>query len=176
MTDDLRQRYHDVLADALGECVNCGSPTAAKCICGPYGTAAALERLTDAALATRDSELEQIKEIIMGVFVCVGCGQAEGHPESCDLGGYADREELAAERRAELVHERDHWLLDERAPGCEYCLIDPPSPGIRITRAGYRALDEAAERYRTRVTTLEQYDAERAAIIAAHPATEADRG
>lgn len=34
----------------------------------------------------------------MSVTVCVGCGLTEGHPAWCDLGGYADREELAMER------------------------------------------------------------------------------
>lgn len=60
--------------------------------------------------------------------------------------------------------------------GCEDCLLDPPSFSVRVSRAGRRELDEARERYRHQLTTLEQYDAERAAIIAAHPATEAGRG
>jgi hypothetical protein len=107
----------------------------------------------------------------MSDLVCVGCGRTKGHPETCELGGYADREELAAERRAEWVHERDHWRLDERVPDCDFCLLDPPSVRVRVTDAGQRLLDEAAERYRQRRISLEQYDAERAAIIAAHSHT-----
>ncbi|MFD1546974.1 hypothetical protein [Nonomuraea guangzhouensis] len=111
----------------------------------------------------------------MSVIVCVGCGQTEGHPAWCDLGGYADREELAMARRAERAHEDEHWWLDERVEGCDDCLLEPPSFSVRVSPAGRRELDEARERYRLRVTTLKQYDAERAAIIAAHPATEAGR-
>ena len=104
----------------------------------------------------------------MSVLVCVGCGLTEGHLETCEGGGYADRDELAAERRTEQTHEREHWRLDERVPGCEFCLLDPPSFSVRVSDAGRRALDEARERYRQRRITVEQYDAERAAIIAAH--------
>jgi hypothetical protein len=60
-------------------------------------------------------------------LVCIGCGLADGHTPMCEGGGYAGREELAAERRAEQIHERDHWRLDERAPGCDFCLLDVPS-------------------------------------------------
>jgi hypothetical protein len=106
------------------------------------------------------------------ILVCVGCGLADGrHLETCEGGGYADREELAEEHRAERVHEHDHWRLDERVPGCEYCLLDPPSFSVRVSLAGRRELAEARERYRQRRISLEQYDAERAAIIAAHPLT-----
>ncbi|MEU6709962.1 hypothetical protein ABZ897_00670 [Nonomuraea sp. NPDC046802] len=104
------------------------------------------------------------------VFVCVGCGLTEGHPSWCDLGGYVDQQQHNAWLRAEQTHDREHERLSERVEGCEFCLIDPPSCGLRITSAGWRELDEARERYRQSRTTLEQYDAERAAIIAAHPA------
>ncbi|MEU7831346.1 hypothetical protein [Nonomuraea sp. NPDC049129] len=106
----------------------------------------------------------------MSVLVCVSCRLAEGHLETCEGGGYADRDELAMERRAERTHEHDHWRLDERVQGCDYCLLDPPSFSVRVSDTGRRELAEACERYRQRVTTLEQYDAERAAIIAAYPA------
>lgn len=104
----------------------------------------------------------------MSVIVCVGCGLTEGHLPVCEGGGYADRDQLAAERRAEQVHEREHWRLDERVKGCEYCLLDPPSFSVRVSEVGRRELGEARERYRQSRITLEQYDAERAAIIAAH--------
>jgi hypothetical protein len=105
----------------------------------------------------------------MSVIVCVGCGLTTGHLETCAGGGYAVREELAAERGAEQVHEHEHWRLDERVPGCDYCLLDPPSLSVRVSDTGRRELDEARERYRQGRTALEQYDAERSAIIAAHP-------
>lgn len=107
----------------------------------------------------------------MSNLVCSGCGLTEGHGETCEGGGYVDREELAAERRAERVHEREHDAFDERVPGCDFCLVDPPSFGVRVSDAGQRLLDEARERYRHNRITLEEYDAERAAIIAAHPRT-----
>jgi hypothetical protein len=110
------------------------------------------------------------KEETARTLVCVGCGLAEGHHPTCEGGGYDDREHLAMERRAEQVHEHDHYRLDERVSGCEYCLLDPPSFSVRVSDTGRRELGEARERYRQRVTSLEQYDAERAAIIAAHPA------
>ncbi|MFI9558892.1 hypothetical protein [Nonomuraea endophytica] len=106
----------------------------------------------------------------MSDYVCGGCGQAEGHPESCDLGGYATREQLVWEHQAELAHEQEHLRGSERVDGCDHCLLDPPSFGIRVTPAGQRELREAQDRYRTRQTTLAEYDAERAAAIAAHPA------
>jgi hypothetical protein len=101
----------------------------------------------------------------MNVIVCGGCGLAEGHLLMCEGGGYADRDDLAAERRAEQVHEHEHWRLDERVPGCDYCLLDPPSFSVRVSDTGQRELGEARERYRQGRTTLEQYDAERAEII-----------
>jgi hypothetical protein len=112
----------------------------------------------------------------MSVIVCGSCGLTEGHTEMCEGGGYDDREHLVTMRRAEQTHESEHLRFDERVSGCEFCLLDPPSFSVRISVTGGRELDEARERYRMRVTTLEQYDAERAAIIAAHPATQAGRG
>lgn len=104
------------------------------------------------------------------VLVCIGCGLAEGHTQMCEGGGYIDREHLAQMVDAERTHDRDHMRLNERVQGCESCLLDPPSFGVRVSETGRRELDDARERYRQRVITLEQYDAERAAIIAAHPA------
>lgn len=112
----------------------------------------------------------------MSVIVCVSCRLTEGHLPTCEGGGYADREQLAMEHQAERIHDAEHAWLDERVPGCEVCLLDPPSISVRVSVAGRRELGEARERYRQRVISLEQYDAERAAIIAAHPATEAGRG
>lgn len=105
----------------------------------------------------------------MSVIVCGSCGQTEGHPPTCELGGYTTREQLAWERDAERTHDTEHVLLDERVPGCESCLLDPPSFSVRVSARGQFELAEARVRYRLRWTTLEQYDAERAEIIAAHP-------
>ncbi|MER6575791.1 hypothetical protein [Nonomuraea sp. NPDC001023] len=104
----------------------------------------------------------------MSVLVCVGCGLAEGHLPTCEGGGYAPRELLAGGQLDEMTHQADHIWLTERVPGCDYCLADPPSFHVRVTKEGRELLDEARRRYCRRQLTLEEYDAERARIIAAH--------
>jgi hypothetical protein len=86
------------------------------------------------------------------------------------LYGAKKGEHRPLDRMCKSRREHEHAWLDERGPGCEYCLLDPPGISVRVSDTGRRELDNARERYRTRATSLEQYDAERAEIIAAHPA------
>ncbi|MEV0589656.1 hypothetical protein AB0I67_42510, partial [Nonomuraea sp. NPDC050310] len=83
-------------------------------------------------------------------IVCGSCGRREGHPEWCDLGGLTTREQLAQENQAWRTHKEEHRYLTERVDGCDFCLLDPPSFGARVTPAGQQELNAASERCRMR--------------------------
>ncbi|MFI6904867.1 hypothetical protein ACIBKY_26640, partial [Nonomuraea sp. NPDC050394] len=102
VADTLRQRLHDALAAALGRCTACDT-LADRCIWGPFGTAGALNRLVDAALDVRDTELETAQHDVLTATVEAVHAEAQAAEQLAAAQARADQAEAAnARARARL--------------------------------------------------------------------------